>query len=59
MPGDRHTIGSRTGLLHRAKTLFGMLKRMRLSCRVPLVLPPRSAFAGFRFPREVIALAVR
>jgi transposase-like protein len=36
-----------------------MLKLMRRSRRVRLVLPPRSAFAGFRFPREVIVLAVR
>src|SRR5947209_5392998 len=36
-----------------------MLKRMRRSCCVRPVLPPRSAFAGFRFPREVIVLAVR
>ena len=50
---------SRSGLLHRGKTSFGMLKRMRRSCRVRPVLPPRSAFAGFRFPREVIVLAVR
>jgi hypothetical protein len=47
------------GLLHRGKTSFGMLKRMRGSCCVRPVLPPRSAFAGFRFPREVIVLAVR
>jgi transposase-like protein len=38
---------------------LGMLKRMRRSCCVRPVLPPRSAFAGFRFPREVIVLAVR
>lgn len=31
---------------------------MRLG-RPRLLLPPRSAFAGFRFPREVIVLAVR
>jgi IS6 family transposase len=36
-----------------------MLKPMRRSCRVRPVLPPRSAFGGFRFPREVIVLAVR
>ena len=36
-----------------------MLKPLRRSCRVRPVLPPRSAFAGFRFPREVIVLAVR
>ena len=36
-----------------------MLKRVRRSRRVRPVLPPRSAFAGFRFPREVIVLAVR
>ena len=36
-----------------------MIKRMRRSRRVRRVLPPRSAFAGFRFPREVIVLAVR
>src|ERR671916_1440121 len=36
-----------------------MLKLMRRSRRVRPVLPPRSAFAGFRFPREVIVLAVR
>src|SRR6059058_4562415 len=36
-----------------------MLKRMRRSCCVRPVLPPRSAFAGFRFPREVIVLAIR
>jgi transposase, IS6 family len=32
---------------------------MRRICCVRLVLPPRSVFTGFRFPREVIALAVR
>jgi hypothetical protein len=47
------------GLLHGGKTSFGMLKRMRRVRRVRPVLPPRSAFAGFRFPREVIVLAVR
>jgi transposase-like protein len=36
-----------------------MLKRMRRSCRVRPVPPPRSAFAGFQFPREAIVLAVR
>jgi transposase, IS6 family len=36
-----------------------MLKRVRRSCRVRPVLPPSSAFAGLRFPREVIVLAVR
>jgi transposase, IS6 family len=32
---------------------------MRRSCRVRPVRPPGSAFAGFRFPWEVIVLAVR
>jgi transposase, IS6 family len=36
-----------------------MLKLMRSICRVRPVLPPPSAFTGFRFPREVIVLAVR
>lgn len=36
-----------------------MIKHMRGSCRVRPVLPPRSAFTGFRFPPEVIVLAVR
>jgi transposase-like protein len=36
-----------------------MLERMRRICRVGPALPPRSAFTGFRFPREVIVLAVR
>ena len=36
-----------------------MLVLMRRIRRVRPVLPPRSAFTGFRFPREVIALAVR
>ena len=36
-----------------------MLVLMRRIRRVRPVLPPRSAFPGFRFPREVIALAVR
>jgi transposase, IS6 family len=36
-----------------------MLKRVRRSRRVRSVLPPSSAFVGFRFPREVIVLAVR
>jgi hypothetical protein len=37
-----------------------MLKRMRRRIsRVRPVLQPRSAFTGFRFPREVIVLAVR
>src|SRR5581483_11973857 len=46
-------------LLHRGKTSLGMIKPMRHSYRVRLILPPTSAFAGFRFPREVIVLAVR
>lgn len=36
-----------------------MLKRMRRIRRVHPVRPPRSAVTGFRFPREVIVLAVR
>jgi transposase, IS6 family len=36
-----------------------MLKLMRRIHRVRPVLPPPSAFTGFRFPREVIVLAVR
>jgi transposase-like protein len=36
-----------------------MLKLMRRILRVRPVLPPPSAFTGFRFPREVIVLAVR
>jgi hypothetical protein len=36
-----------------------MIKHMCRSRRVRPVLPPGSAFAGFRFPREVIVLAVR
>jgi len=32
---------------------------MRLTRRTVLPVPARSAFAGFRFPREVIVLAVR
>lgn len=38
---------------------LGMLKCMHRSRRVRPVLPPKSVFAGFRFPREVIVLAVR
>jgi hypothetical protein len=37
----------------------GMLKLMRRIRRVRPVLPPPSAFTGFRFPWEVIVLAVR
>ena len=36
-----------------------MIKLMRPIRRVRPVLPPPSAFTGFRFPREVIVLAVR
>jgi hypothetical protein len=36
-----------------------MLRLMRCIRRVRPVLPPPSTFAGFRFPREVIVLAVR
>ena len=36
-----------------------MLKLMRRIRCVRPVLPPPSAFTGFRFPREVIVLAVR
>src|ERR1700704_6617560 len=36
-----------------------MLKRMRRSCRVRPILPPRSAFAGSRFPREVAERGVQ
>jgi transposase, IS6 family len=45
--------------LHGEKTSFGMLKRMRHIRRARPVLLPPSAFTGFRFPREVILLAVR
>src|SRR6059036_1241468 len=45
--------------MHRGRTSFGMLKRMRRIRRVHPVRPPRSAFTGFRFPREVIVVAVR
>jgi hypothetical protein len=58
-PAPLPVRGSRRGLLHGGKTLFGMLKLMRRICRVRPVLPPSSAFTGFRFPREVIVLAVR
>src|SRR5690348_16603525 len=57
--GGTQPSGLSMGLLHRGKTSFGMLKRMCRSCRVRPSLPPRSAFAGFRFPAEVIVLAVR
>ncbi|MDT5000479.1 MAG: transposase, family, partial [Mycobacterium sp.] len=36
-----------------------MLKLMRRIRRVRPILPPPSAFTGFRFPWEVIVLAVR
>jgi transposase-like protein len=55
--GSSRRIGA--GLLRRGQTSFGMLECMRRNRRVRPVLPPRSAFAGFRFPREVIVLAVR
>jgi transposase-like protein len=55
--GSSRRIGA--GLLRRGQTSFGMLDCMRRNRRVRPVLPPRSAFAGFRFPREVIVLAVR
>jgi hypothetical protein len=45
--------------MHRGKTSPGMLERLRRVCPVRPVLPSRSAFAGFRFPRKVIVLAVR
>ena len=32
---------------------------MKLSIRLRVALPPRSAFAGYRFPAEVIVVAVR
>ena len=32
---------------------------MKLAARQRPMMPPRSAFAGFRFPREVIVVAVR
>src|ERR671939_512854 len=50
---------SQVGLLHRGRRSLGMIKCRRRSRRVRPVLPPKSAFAGFRFPREVIVLAVR
>jgi hypothetical protein len=55
--GSSRRIGA--GLLRRGQTSFGMLECMRRNRRVRPVLPPRSAFAGFRFPREVIVLAMR
>jgi transposase-like protein len=57
---DHHTkLPPGMGLMHRRRTSFGMLKRMRRIRRVHPVRPPRSAFTSFRFPREVIVLAVR
>jgi hypothetical protein len=51
--------GGRRGLLYRGKTSFGMLKRMHPQMPCCPVLPPRLAFAGLRFPWEVIVLTVR
>jgi hypothetical protein len=46
-----------TGLLHRRITASGQAGLMRPHpARVPA---PRSGFAGFRFPPEVIMVAVR
>jgi hypothetical protein len=50
------SCSQKTGLLHGGKTSFGMLNLMG---RVRPVLPSPLAFTGFRFPREVIVLAVR
>jgi len=46
------------GLLHRGRqrTACSCMRRVR---RRRSALPPRSAFAGFRFPSEVIVLTVR
>jgi hypothetical protein len=51
-------VGVVPGLLHLAMTPSGMLVSMRRR-RARLVLPPRSPFAGFRFPPEMIVLAIR
>jgi transposase-like protein len=59
LAGMGRKVGASMVGLHGGKTSFGMLKRMRRIRRVHPVRPPRSAFAGFRFPREVIVLAVR
>jgi transposase-like protein len=42
-----------------AGVVFGSVALMRRRHRRPIVGPPLSAFAGFRFPPEVILLAVR
>jgi hypothetical protein len=57
---DRRHPGRRsTGTVAQGKTSFGMLKLMRRIRRVRPGLPLPSVFTGFRFPREVIVLAVR
>ena len=37
----------------------GEAPAMRTACRSHRSIPPRSAFVGFRFPVDVIVLAVR
>jgi transposase-like protein len=47
--------------MKESPTLLGFPGTFRLNATVPSrrSIPPRSAFAGFRFPSDVIVLAVR
>ena len=56
---EHHLRRILTGTVAWGRGPSGMLKLMRRIRRVRPVLPPPSAFTGFRFPREVISLAVR
>jgi transposase InsO family protein len=53
--GHPTTAGVPSGLLHRWRARSGQAEMMR-PCRVSA---PRSSFAGFRFPQDVIMIAVR
>src|ERR671916_491698 len=62
MPRARGLSGSRSclcaaGLLDRGRARIGQAEMMRP--RPARVSAPRSSFAGFRFPKDVILVAVR
>jgi hypothetical protein len=53
---EKHSWVGSVALVDDSVRQAGLMRRRRRRRRVP---PPQSGFAGFRFPREVIVLAVR
>jgi transposase-like protein len=59
VPGRRSSEDRAAGVCCIGRRLIWQDQAVKCRAHRPVSLPPRSAFAGFRFPPEVIAVAIR